>query len=320
MPDGNGCHSSPTLTIMNRLLVLLLLFPFAAACQPPDRPAGEDGPDAISLDGRELYAPEPDSALLARYEARKRDYEVHPANAQSLIWYGRFSAYIGNYAQAIDLFTEGIERFPEDPRFYRHRGHRYITIRQFDRAIVDLERAADLIEGTENTVEPDGMPNAQGIPVSTLHGNIWYHLGLAYYLKQDMPSALRAYEHSLAAGDYPDNVVSNTHWLYMIHRRMGNEEAAEAVLEPITADMKIIENHAYHQLTLFYKGLLSESDLAGNGSAGDAISYGIANWHFYSHDTERSRTLLRDLLDNGMWASFGYIAAESDWVHNVENE
>lgn len=302
---------------MSRFLTLLLLVPLAA-CQPPDNPIDTNGPDAIALDGTELFAPPPDSALMARYEARKRDYEAHPGSAMSLIWYGRFSAYIGEYQQAIDLFTEGMERWPDDPRFYRHRGHRYITIRQFDRAIVDLERAIDLIEGTENKVEPDGMPNAQGIPVSTLHGNIWYHLGLAYYLKQDMPSALRAYEQSLATGEYPDNVVSNTHWLYMIHRRMGNEEAAEAVLEPISAGMDIIENTAYHQLTLFYKGLLSEDELTGDGSAGDAISYGVANWHYYNHDTERSRELLRDLLDNGMWASFGYLAAESDWVNLVE--
>ena len=62
---------------------------------------------------------------------------------------------------------------------YRHRGHRYVSIREFDRAIADLEYAATLIEGTEDEIEPDGMPNAMNIPVSSLHSNIWYHLGLA---------------------------------------------------------------------------------------------------------------------------------------------
>jgi len=300
---------------MKRTLILLAFV--VAACQPADDVAMSDhAPDAISLDGRDLYASAPDSALIARYEARERDYEAHPGSADALIWYGRFAAYAGDYNKAITLFTEAIQRFPDDARFYRHRGHRYITIRELDRAIIDFEKASDLIEGTENEVEPDGMPNAQGIPVSTLHGNIYYHLGLAYYLKQDMRSALRAYERSLASGAYADNVVSNTHWLYMIHRRMGNEEAAAAVLEPISADMDIIENHAYHQLTLFYKGLISEEELTGDGSAGDAIRYGVANWHFENHDVERAQNLLGSLLDEGTWASFGYLAAESDWVTN----
>lgn len=298
---------------------LFLLAVVLSACQPAhDADISDDGPDAISLDGRELYASEPDSALMARYVVRRQAYEAAPESADALIWYGRFAAYAGEYDKAIALYSEGIERFPGDARFYRHRGHRYISIRELDRAIVDLERASDLIEGTENEIEPDGMPNAQGIPVSTLHGNIYYHLGLAYYLKQDMRSSLRAYKKSLASGLYPDNIVSNTHWLYMIHRRLGDEEAAASVLEPITADMEIVENHAYHHLTLFYKGLMSEEELTGDGSAGDAIRYGVANWHYENHDVETARTHLRSLLDEGAWASFGYIAAESDWVANFQ--
>jgi len=298
---------------------LFLLAVVLSACQPAhDAYIPDDGPDAISLDGRELYASEPDSALMARYDVRRQAYEAAPESADALIWYGRFAAYAGEYDKAIALYSEGIERFPDDARFYRHRGHRYISIRELDRAIVDLEKASDLIEGTENEIEPDGMPNAQGIPVSTLHGNIYYHLGLAYYLKQDMRSSLRAYKKSLASGLYPDNIVSNTHWLYMIHRRLGDEEAAASVLEPITADMEIVENHAYHHLTLFYKGLMSEEELTGDGSAGDAIRYGVANWHYENHDVETARTHLRSLLDEGAWASFGYIAAESDWVANFQ--
>ena len=45
---------------------------------------------------------------------------------------------------------------------------------QFDLAIADLEHAAQLIEGTENVTEPDGLPNALNIPISP----IWAGLGI----------------------------------------------------------------------------------------------------------------------------------------------
>ena len=87
-------------------------------------------------------------------------------------------AYLGDYKKAIKIFSEGIEKFPEDARMYRHRGHRYISLRKLDLAIADLEKAAELIDGKEDRVEPDGIPNARGIPVSTTNRNIWYHLWL----------------------------------------------------------------------------------------------------------------------------------------------
>ena len=95
---------------------------------------------------------------------------------------------------------------------------------------------------------------------------------------------------------------------------MGNDEAAEAALESITPDMDIIENTAYHRLTLLYKGLVEESELVGEGSAGDAIMYGIGNWHLYNNRSDRAKQVFEQLLNEGNWASFGYIAAESDML------
>ena len=65
-----------------------------------------------------------------------------------------------------------------------------------------------MIKGLANQVEPDGMPNAQNIPVSALHGNIFYHLGLAYYLRHDFDKALLAYIDCLDATQNDDNLVS----------------------------------------------------------------------------------------------------------------
>ncbi len=292
---------------------------FFTACATPQDDSEGTTPAAYSFTGEPLFAAEPDSALIARFADREASFEANPEDADNIIWHGRFKAYAGNYNEAIEIYSRGIELHPGDARIYRHRGHRYISTRQIDLAIADFEKAAELIEGTENEMEPDGMPNARGIPVSSLHGNIWYHLGLAYYLKHDLPNALRGFSNGLAAGNYADNVVSTSHWIYMINQRMGNEEAAYAVLTDISADMDIIENFAYHQLLLFYKGELTEEELTGEGSAGDAITYGVGNWHLYNGNEERAREIFTDLLSGPVWASFGYIAAESDMIHYFQN-
>ena len=251
--------------------------------------------------------------------ATKQRLREDPQNPDKLIWYGRFTAYAGDYQGAIELYTKGIEQFPEDPRFLRHRGHRYISIRKFDEAIQDFEKAAKLIEGRPNEIEPDGMPNAQNIPISTLHGNIWYHLGLAYYLKQDMPNALRAYQNCLNSTQNDDNVVSSTHWLYMILRRMDQKEEAESYLEVIKPEMNIIENFSYHNACLFYKGEITEEELLGDSGAAasnDAITYALGNWYQYNGEVEKAEEILGNLLEKGSWNSFGFIAAEADIYGN----
>lgn len=299
------------------LLFIALPFLMLMACeQSSTEQSGEEVEfEAISLLGDTLYASEPSEEVLAQLEEKKEAYKNDP-KVENLIWYGRFIAYSGAYQDAIDFYSMGIEEFPEDARLYRHRGHRYISTRQFDKAILDFEKAAELREGKENEIEPDGMPNAQNIPVSTLDGNIFYHLGLAHYLKGDNEAALDAYTQSFNASRMDDNVVSNTHWLYMINRRLGDEEAAKKVLEPISKDMEIIENFAYHNLCLFYKGEITEAELtaAANGalSSNDAINYGLGNWYLMEGNTEKAVEIFKEILSHDGWASFGFIAAEAD--------
>ncbi|MCE2614226.1 hypothetical protein LVD13_14725 [Flavobacteriaceae bacterium D16] len=272
--------------------------------------------------GKVYSLSEPSEKLLQQFEEAKTAYEKEPDNPDLLIWYGRRKAYLGHYQEAIDIYTEGIKKFPEDARIYRHRGHRYISIREFDKAINDLSKASELIEGKPNEIEPDGMPNAQNIPVSTLHGNIWYHLGLAYYLKQDFENAHKAYLKCRESGSKDDNLVSSTHWLYMIQRRLGNKLAADSLLQPITPELKIIENMSYHKLCLFYQGLLSEEELLPKGessSASDAVAYGLANWYLVEGQDKKGLELMRQIVEGPNWSSFGYIAAESDMLDKLED-
>jgi tetratricopeptide (TPR) repeat protein len=209
----------------------------------------------------------------------------------------------------------GIEKYPKEARFYRHRGHRYISSRQYDKAITDYEKAVTLIEGKEDQVEKDGLPNSKNLPLSTLHGNIWYHLGLAYYLNNDMENSLKAYSNRIVTQKYDDNIVSGGHWLYMINRRLGNKMEADSVVSGVTAGMDIIENMAYHQMCLFYNGTLTSGELIKTiDDIEDPILYGLANWHLYDQqDTVTAKKYYYKLLKEGSPFSFAYLAAEADW-------
>ncbi len=297
------------------LIILTCCGILGAANAAENLPNVPFGAQAISLQGEALYSVEPGAGTAANLEAARADYEADSNDADNIIWFGRRTAYAGDYRRAIEIFSEGIEKFPQDPRFYRHRGHRYISIREFDRAIADFEQAANLMRDLPVQVEPDGLPNAQNIPLTTTQGNVWYHLGLAYYLKQDWPNALEAFRNGYNMGGYDDNLVSTGHWIYMILRRMGNDAEAATALDEISADMNIIENMSYHELCLLYKGEMEiENMMAANGDdpSNAAVAYGIANYFYYNGDRQRSDEMLQRIVSGSSWSAFGFIAAEAD--------
>lgn len=310
---------------MKGFFVPLIAFILITACNTRTDNSGQeivliDTLQATSLFGDMLISNQPDpvkdSSRIANYLEAEKKLKENPEDPDAHIWYGRRAAYLGDFLHAIDIFTDGIKKFPDDARFYRHRGHRYISIREFDKAIADLEKAASLIEGKPDVIEPDGVPNIRNTPVSSLNTNIWYHLGLAWYLKGEMQSAQHAFQKSLDASTNPDMIAASSNWVYMIHRRMNNPDLAEVVLKTITPDMDVFENMAYHNLLLFYKGILSEDDLKGENQSveymNDAIAYGLGNWHYYNGDTARARQIFNNLLDHGVWAGFAVISAEAD--------
>lgn len=312
---------------------LLLLVILAACGSGDDVPSARDPAlvtsphqemEATSLLGEPLYRPDLDPAVAARMDAQLDSataaYEAD-GGADALIWLGRRLAYPGRYRDAIAAFSDGIDRFPEDPRFYRHRGHRYITVREFDRAIQDFERAAMLIADRPDEVEPDGQPNPAGVPLSTLNTNVWYHLGLALYLEGDFDRSARMFRtgHDVSPND--DMRVAMADWLWLALMRLGRTAEADAVLASISEDMELLENTSYHRRLLRYKSLLSDEALVG-GAEGDhgassaldsaTLGYGAGAWHLIQGDTARALQLFHQVLETGSWAAFGFIAAEAE--------
>jgi len=298
--------------------VVLIIFAFAAS-QTQSPPA--QTPEATSLFGKPLVSVPPTGETKARLEAdlakAQIDYDRDPSNADAAIWLGRRLAYLGRFRDAIDVYSRGIAQHPSEPRLYRHRGHRYITVRKFDLAIADLRKASQFVAGKRDEIEPDGAPNKAGIPRSTLQSNIWYHLGLAQYLSGDFSAALSSYREGMKVSKVNDDMlVATSDWLYMTLRRLKRDAEARQVLEPIKEQMDILENTAYHQRLLMYKGLRSPDSVLNLNTADDVQiatqGYGVGNWYLVNGDARKAREIFENVVAGRAWPAFGFIAAEAD--------
>lgn len=277
--------------------------------------------EAMSVLGNPLPRQEFTGNSLRKKErklaAALSDYESNPDSLNYIIWYGRRLAYLSRYKDAIGIYSEGLKKHPESYELLRHRGHRYITIRQFDNAISDLEKAAFLIRGTETEIELDGVPNRLNQPLTSIQFNVWYHLGLAYYLKGNYDKAISAYKKCMEVSTNDDLLVATSDWLYMTYRKIGNVDAAAALLEPINDEMRIIENSAYHKRLLMYKGEIEPQDLLDVEVTNEASElqmatqgYGVGYWFMIQGDINRAREIFHQVLETSYWPAFGYIASE----------
>lgn len=280
------------------------------------------GVEAISLLGDTLRQFPLPNEVRTRYEQQlaqaQAAYDRAPRDIDSIIWLGRRLGYLGRLRESIATYTRGIELYPDNPWLYRHRGHRYVSARELDRAVADLDRAAALVRGQPDEVEPDGQPNARNMPIGTLHSNIYYHLALAHYLKGDFAAAIPIQRRELEEAGNDDRRVSMAHWLYMSLRRLNRNDEAAQVLVPITRQMQVIENGTYHQLLLMYKGEIPPDSLLRSGPGGamsvtDATAaYGVGNWHLFNGRRDQAETIFRRIVVGGQWGAFGYIAAEAE--------
>ena len=311
--------------LKSALTIFCLLPILWTACKPTSKSSDEliSAPqivgEAISFLGDTLLRPEIEVESFLQndslLEEAKAVFLEDSTDLSAIIWYGRRLAYLHRYKEAIDVFTHGTLLHPESPELYRHRGHRFITVRQTQNAIQDLKRGATLAANREMEVEPDGIPNKLDIPLSNLHFNIYYHLGLAYYLQANYAEAITSFQTSMEYVNNPDLVVATTYWLYLAYLRTGDQDTAKRLLTNIHPDMEIIENEAYlYQLLLFQTGqsALNESDSSPESTSSGTQQYGISCWHEANGRHSEADSIRSMILAEDGWHYFGYIAAEAD--------
>lgn len=260
--------------------------------------------------------------LASAQEAWERD----PSLANT-VWYGRVLGFRYRIEEAIEVFSQGLERFPDSFELLRQRGHRYLSIRRFEEGRSDLARAAELIEGMDEWIEPDGPGNELPVPPTSIQFNTWYHLALAHYLLRDWDAAEAAYRRCqdwVRPGDY-DGLTACADWLYMTLRRKGDDAAAAEVLAAIPEglpDEAFVEGPSYYRRLRMYRGEFAPDDLLNPEKGSQVIhdletiyatqGYGVGNWHLYNGDKERARQVFERILQGRSRFAFGYIGAELD--------
>ena len=251
----------------------------------------------------------------AQLAEAKLAFDLDPSNEDKLIWFGRRLAYLDRFDEAQAVYTGGLESHPASWKILRHRGHRWITLRQFDRALEDLTRAFELCKSAPDEIEPDGRPNAAGIPIGSYDSNIVYHLALAHYLRGEWSQACGVWERGKALNSTNDDrLCSSTYWHQLALRRAGREAPAGELLDVIARPMKILENESYYQLCLLFRGERTPDQLLQGVKPGSTEfatrGYGIACWWRLRGDERMARELLQQIVASGPRNAFGAIAAE----------
>lgn len=282
-----------------------------------DGPAVAPGPDspgwqATSLLGEELFQREDTTGAIAAADA---ELASAPDDVERIIAAARVRRNFWQYRQAMELYTRAIELAPDDWRAYRYRGHRHISVREYDEAIRDLEAARER---------------------APLNWDVAYHLGLAYFLAGDFDAAADEYVRCLemaddadaraahsddfrscaANADDPESFVAMTEWAVRALERSHRGAQAEALLADIPSDLPVEENLAYYHDLLFYKGELTEETLLGVGPDGpyrfETVAQGVANRRLVEGDTAGAVELYERIMDDPWWPGFGRIAAETE--------
>jgi tetratricopeptide (TPR) repeat protein len=267
-------------------------------------------PQATSLFGEPLYQIEDTTGAIAEADAA---LAAAPDDVDLIIAAGRVRRNFWQYRQAMELYSQAIGLAPEDWRPYRFRGHRHISVREFDQAITDLEKARNL---------------------APLNWDVAYHLGLAYYVSGRFADAADEYARCLGlAGDPdaqaaqaedfrscaenasdPESLVAMTEWAVRAALRAGREAAASEFLEQIPVDLDVQENLAYYHDLLLYKGVMTPGQLLGPDAPyrSETVGYGVANWYLTQGDTAGAISLLEELVEDPWWPGFGRIASEAE--------
>jgi tetratricopeptide (TPR) repeat protein len=234
------------------------------------------------------YRAQLDTGAIARAESA---LAAEPRNVERIIQLGIAQSGARQFREAIRTFTRGLKVAPNDPVLYRWRGHRYLSVREFDRALDDLTRGSRL---------------------DSTNFAIWYHLGIVRYARGDFAGAAAAFERGQPEAPDAGERAGATDWLWMSLSRAGRAAEAQALLDRRPDSLPA--TNAYAQRLRLYRGEIGPDEVITPADTGDiglaTLSYGVGNWYLVRGDTARARTWFERSVRSGGWPAFGFIVSE----------
>jgi tetratricopeptide (TPR) repeat protein len=260
----------------------IALGPALGARQPGLPPVQYRSPEGVEY--RSL--PDTDAVRSARAAL-----EAEPRNVARIIDLGVAQSGARQFRAAIATFTRGLEIEPANALLLRWRGHRYLSVRDLDRASADLARG--------------------GAIDSTIYG-IWYHLGVVQYLRGDFAEAAASFARAQPIAPDAGELAGSTDWLWMSLSRAGRGAEAKAMLDR-RPDSKPVTN-AYTRRLQLYRGEIAPDAVITPADTDDVqiatLAYGLGNWFLVRGDKAQARTWFERSIPSGGWPAFGFIASE----------
>lgn len=218
---------------------------------------------------------------------------VDPKNIQKFIALGVAQSGARQFREAIKTFTRALVIAPNDAMLYRWRGHRYLSVREFDKASADLRKGYDIDR------------NNYGI---------LFHSGVLSFIKRDFNTAVRMFTAAQPLAPDGGELTGSTDWLWMSLARAGRLADANAMLARRPDTLAAPPGYAYASRLKLYRGELTPATLIAAGDTADVqvatLNFGLGNWYVVRGDTVNARRAFERVIASGGWAGFGFMAAE----------
>jgi tetratricopeptide (TPR) repeat protein len=285
-----------------------------------ETPANAEQPQAASINGNALFGAKDKDGVI---EQARRASEKSPNDAGLLLNLGRAEDSFLRFQASVGTYTAGIQKFPNDYRFLRYRGQRYISLRKFPEAIADLTKAAKMVRTSFDAS---------------------YYLGIAYYLNGDhdksqaelgrceaqMRKPLDVQEDLLGSRNCeslredPNFLVPLQYWRFLALRRAGKMDEAKQYLESeVSALLEIKASRAFYDLLLFAKGSREINDMLRGANEGSreylTRASGAATFLFTEGERAQACNIWSRVAMDTNWDHLGVINAESELYRNSKS-
>lgn len=247
-----------------------------------------------------VYGPATQARLEKDLEIAMATMKIAPEREDSYAWLGRRYGYLGKLSEAIEVFSNGLKKFPNSYKLYRYRGRHLARNYQWDQAISDYKMARELLKGEPDSYEPNGIANTLDLTISTFKQNIPYYLGQTSMATGDYEMVLEGMDEAINVPvkfAYMEELIPVTLWKYLALRKLGRHDEAEAELKKVPDEYDLIENDQYHRAVNYLKGLYTRDEFM---TIADVIGkYTIAMKDHFDGDDENAIKLWKETADSG---------------------